>query len=511
MRKAGIAILCIVVLIVIAALIIPSFLDVNQYRGKIQAELQQRLGRQVSLGTMHLRLLPLSFRVDNVTIGEDPRFQSGRPFAQADELDVTAKLLPLLHKDVQISSLDLKRPHIELIRSANGTWNFSSLGHPAAGSAAPPATPQAGTKRPGSAPPQPSITKPETQSKSQQQQFELGTLQISDGQIALTDQQKHQSRAVYDHVDLTLKNFAPDKAFSVDMAAHLPGKGTQLLRLKADAGPIDQQNMMNTPLDGSVNMQQVSISAIQEFLNTQALAQMEATISGDMKVKNEGGKLSSKGDLKLQDTVIRGTNVGYPITADYDMTDDLTNDVIHLAKGNVQLGSTPLDVTGDVNTRPTPAQLNLNLKASNVSISDAARLASAMGVAFAPGMTINGKLNADVHAQGAASQPALNGNLSIRDLTAQGKDLPAPVNVKNLELALTPQQIRSNPFTANAGSTNLAIQFALAQYTSPSPTVDATVRTSGAKIDELINMAKAYGVSAVEGMSGSGMLNLDVH
>src|SRR5690348_7250951 len=260
MRKAGIVILCLVVLVVIAALVIPSFLDVNQYRGKIQSELQQRLGRQVSLGTMHLRLLPLSFRVDNVTISEDPRFQSGRPFAQADELDVTAKLLPLLHKDVEISSLDLKRPHIELIRRADGTWNFSSLGHPATSNALQPARPQPGTQQP-----QPPSAKPATQGNSQQQ-FELGTLQISDGQMALTDQQKHQSRAVYDHIDLTLKNFAPDKAFSVDIAAHLPGKGTQLLRLKADAGPIDQQNMMNTPLDGSVNMQQVSISAIQEFL-----------------------------------------------------------------------------------------------------------------------------------------------------------------------------------------------------------------------------------------------------
>ncbi|HZU41560.1 MAG TPA: AsmA family protein, partial [Terriglobales bacterium] len=105
MRKAAVIILSIVVLIIIAALVIPSFLDVNQYHGKIQAELQQRLGRQVTLGNMHLRLLPLSFRVDNVTIGEDPHFPTGRPFAEAQEVDVSVKLLPLLHKDIEISSL----------------------------------------------------------------------------------------------------------------------------------------------------------------------------------------------------------------------------------------------------------------------------------------------------------------------------------------------------------------------------------------------------------------------
>ena len=501
MRKAAVIILSIVVLIIIAALVAPSFLDVNQYHGKVQAELEQRLGRQVSLGTMHLRLLPLSFRVDSVTVGEDPHFQTGHPFAQAQEVDISVKLLPLLRKDIEVSSLDLKRPNIELVRNPGGAWNFSSLGHPAEG-----AQPAPGSQKP------PAQKAPSPQeSQQQQQQFALDSLVISDGQLAITDQQKHQTRAVYDHIDLTLKNFAPAKPFSVDVAAHLPGKGTQVLKLKATAGPIDQQNMLNTPLDGKVNMQQVSIAGIQKFLNTQALAEMEAVISGDAAVKNQAGKMASNGNLKLQDLVLRGTQIPYPITANYDVTDDLTNDVIHIAKGNIQLGSTPLDITGDVNTKPTPSQLNLNVKASNVSISEAAQLASAMGMAFAPGMTINGNLNADVHAQGAANQPALNGNLEVKNLSAKGKDLPTPVNVNQVTLNLTPQQIRSNQFTANAGSTNLAVQFGLAQYTSPSPVVDATLRTAGAKIEELINIAKAYGVTAVDGMSGTGTVNLDVH
>ena len=51
----------------------------------------------------------------------------------------------------------------------------------------------------------------------------------------------------------------------------------------------------------------------------------------------------------------------------------------------------------------------------------------------------------------------------------------------------------------------------IAQYTSPSPTVDATFKTVNGKVDELLNIAKAYGVSAVEGMSGSGAITLDVH
>ena len=51
----------------------------------------------------------------------------------------------------------------------------------------------------------------------------------------------------------------------------------------------------------------------------------------------------------------------------------------------------------------------------------------------------------------------------------------------------------------------------IAQYTSPSPTVDATLKTVNGKVDELLNIAKAYGVDAVEGMSGSGAITLDLH
>jgi hypothetical protein len=59
--------------------------------------------------------------------------------------------------------------------------------------------------------------------------------------------------------------------------------------------------------------------------------------------------------------------VGYPITADYDVNDDLAADLLTIKKGTVKLGQTPLDATGTVNMRPSPAQLDLNLKANNGS------------------------------------------------------------------------------------------------------------------------------------------------
>lgn len=501
MRKLGIAILVIVVLVVLAAAILPRFLDVNRYRGQIQAQLEQRLGRPVSLGNMSLSLLPPSVRIDNVVIGEDPTFKTGKPFAYAQQLYVLMELIPLLRREFEISSLQLQRPQVELVRGTDGRWNFASLGKPA---------PQPGAQGQQTAPPQAAPKQQAAPQPGEQQKFELAELTIKDGQMAITDLQKRTPRAVYDHIDLTLRDYAPDKAFKITAAAHLPGTGAQLAKIDGTGGPIDQNTPMNTPFDGELNLDEVSISGLQKFLNSQALAGTDATVSGSATVKNENGRMASSGSLKLDNPVVRGINIGYPITADYDVSNDLKSEILQINKAQVKLGNTPLDISGSMNTAPTPALVDMQVKAGGVSLGEAARLASAFGVAFNPNMQVAGKLNADIHAKGPTSTPALNGNLRARDVNISGKDVPQPIRVPSIDLALTPDAIRSNEFTATTGGTALTMRFNLLQYTSKSPNVDATIRTHNANVGELLSIAQAYGVTAADGMSGSGIISLDV-
>jgi uncharacterized protein involved in outer membrane biogenesis len=104
----------------------------------------------------------------------------------------------------------------------------------------------------------------------------------------------------------------------------------------------------------------------------------------------------------------------------------------------------------------------------------------------------------------------LNGQLSARNLDISGKEIPQPVKVNDITLALTPETVRSNEFAATTGSTTVNVSFALSQYTAPNSSINATLRAPNARIGELINIAKAAGVSAVDGMSGDGALSLDV-
>ncbi len=228
MRKLAIAIGILVLLIIVVGLVLPHVIDVNQYRGQIQAQVQKQLNRPVQLGEMSLSVFPLAVRVKNVVIGEDPNFHSNVPFADVQQLDISVKLLPLLSKDVEVKSLELERPKIELIRNAAGDWNFATLGH---NSTAPQTSPTA------AAPQSARSRLPQRQAAGKPSEFTLGELKIVDGQIAVTDNQKHESRAVYDHIDASLKDYAPGKPFSLDVAAHLPGTGSQTLQFRAKAVP----------------------------------------------------------------------------------------------------------------------------------------------------------------------------------------------------------------------------------------------------------------------------------
>ena len=525
MRKLGITILVIIVIIVVAAGIFAATFNVNKYRGTIQSELQKQLGRQVTLGDMHLGLFPPSLKVKDLAIADDPRFNTAKPFVEANELDVSVKLLPLLHKAVEIRSLNLQRPSVELIKNEQGVWNFASIGHPEqAGQQPVPPTPQqtppAKGKHPAKQQPKeqpkpepstPASSQPSQPSSSSQQNFSLGDLVIRDGQISLTDMTKSKTPAVYDHIDLTLKNFAPDQPFTIDAAAHLPGAGNQEVRLQGKGGPLQQNNPATTPFDGTLSLKQVEIAGLSKFLNSPALVNTNGIVSGETKINSQSGNANVQGQTTITNAKIQGNDVPFPIVADYNLTDNLASDLLTIQQSTIKLGSTPVLINGTMNSKSTPAQIDMNVKADKVSLAEMAKLAAASGKALSPGTDVTGTVNANINAKGAADKPALNGTITADNVQMSGKDVPQPVQVSNVNLNLTPTQIQSNNFNITSGQTTVNALLNLKNYTGANPIIDATLKAPNAQLPALLAMAKAYGVKNVDKLQGQGTLNLDMH
>jgi len=125
-RTLIISALAVIAVVVIAIAILTSTVD--RFRPQIQSELQRKLNRQVTLGHLGLRLFPFSVKIESFTIGEDPAFSTGKPFAQAGEVFVSAGLFSLISGSPEVKSLLLDKPEIQLVKNAKGVWNFSTLG-----------------------------------------------------------------------------------------------------------------------------------------------------------------------------------------------------------------------------------------------------------------------------------------------------------------------------------------------------------------------------------------------
>ncbi len=113
--------------------------------------------------------------------------------------------------------------------------------------------------------------------------------------------------------------------------------------------------------------------------------------------------------------------------------------------------------------------------------------------------------------KGPSNSPQLSGSIRAVGLSASGGEIKQPVSIPEIDLTLSPDSIISNTFKATSGSTSLAMAFSLLQYATANRAIDATMKTDGANVGELLNIAKTYGLEAAKGVSGDGKLTLDVH
>lgn len=127
-----------VLLLSFAGWLAPQFFSAERFRGRVQLGLERALGRQVSFGSLSLRLLPRpGFSLENVVIGEDPAF-AAEPFARVDRMDCDLRLRSLLRWKLDILQLSLERPSFNIVRNSSGHWNLESLlGHQSPGPSSP--------------------------------------------------------------------------------------------------------------------------------------------------------------------------------------------------------------------------------------------------------------------------------------------------------------------------------------------------------------------------------------
>jgi AsmA family/AsmA-like C-terminal region len=113
--------------IVLLAALAPPFINVNRYRNRVAEALGRALGREVTVSRIELKLLPRpGIVLSNFAVAENPTY-GAEPMLRADTVTAFLRLTSLWRGRLEIGTLDLDSPSLNLVRRPDGHWNVEDL------------------------------------------------------------------------------------------------------------------------------------------------------------------------------------------------------------------------------------------------------------------------------------------------------------------------------------------------------------------------------------------------
>ncbi len=117
-----------VLLIVAAVIVIPFFVDPNDYKPQIAAAVKQHTTREIEIeGDLVLSVFPwLGIETGKISLSNAPGF-GDNPFAEIEHTEIKVKLLPLFSKKIEVNRIVVKGLILNLAKNKNGVSNWEDL------------------------------------------------------------------------------------------------------------------------------------------------------------------------------------------------------------------------------------------------------------------------------------------------------------------------------------------------------------------------------------------------
>jgi AsmA protein len=225
-----------VALVIIALLIVPSFVDLQSYKPRIEKMVSEATGRPFSIGgDIDLSLFPwVGFSSSDIHLGNPPGFEE-KDFASLKTIEVRVKLIPLISKDIQVKRFIMEEPRIALEKSKSGRTNWEDMGKKSAEAAPKPEKEKAPEGGAGEGLPIAGLA--------------VGEFAVTKGSIIWIDHSKGERKEVSD-VNLRLEDVSLDRPIRLALSALLDGKP---IELKGNVGPLGKEPGKGTmPVDLSI-------------------------------------------------------------------------------------------------------------------------------------------------------------------------------------------------------------------------------------------------------------------
>jgi AsmA protein len=393
MKKLWMIVAGFLALLLLAVFALPFVIDANYFRPTIESRLQGALGRQVKIGNLSLSAFRGHLSAADISISDDPAFSS-QPFVQAESLDVGIELIPLiLSRDLRIRSITLRRPELVLLRSADGTWNFSSLGR--------------GSVR---------KAQPTDEEPSGASAFSVQRLSITDGRMSVGTSAKNVQ--TYEDVNLTAENVSFTQSFPFSLRASAPRGGA--LQVEGRAGPVDSRDTTRTPLEAKLTLRGVDIASTGFVDPSSGFA---GTLDTESEVRSDGAKAQAKGSATLTGArlVAAGSPATQPISLDYSAAYDLVKRTGELTNGQLTTGKSTLSASGTFDMQGASPAVNVKVSAPSIPVADIQALLPAIGMSLPAGSSLSeGNAKANLSLEGPIDRLVTAGNVEMSNARISG-------------------------------------------------------------------------------------------
>ena len=451
----------VVVLLLLAVLLVPLFVNANTFRSTLETQLSDALGRKVTLGNLSFSVFSGGLVADNISIADDPAFSS-KPFLQAKSLHIGVEVAPLLfHRQLLVTSFVADSPSINLVHNAQGTWNFSDMGR------------NAGSRTQN------------TQKESALPNFTVGEIKVVNGTAVVSDVPLTGTPFTYSNLNLSASDFSFAKSFPFDLSASLPGGG--LLDAKGNAGPVNQKDASDTPLNATIHLKHfdpVAAGVIQANQGVSMLADVTAQVTSNGQTLTSNGTVNAA-QLQL---VANGSPTPNPVNISYTVNHNLDARSGQINDLSINTGGVALHVKGTYAMTGPQVTLALQLAAPNLPINQVEALLPAAGVRLPSGSSLQGgTLTANLAITGLATAPTISGPIEVDNTKLAGFDLSSKIG-------------GLKPASGSQGGTELQ-------------TVRANVNSSsqGTRIDNLYASVPQLGTATGAGtVSPQGALNFQM-
>jgi AsmA protein len=383
-------------LFILALVLVPLLINVDNYRPDVETKLSAALGRTVHVGKLEASLLSGGAKASDISISDDPAFGQD-PFLKAGSVKIGLELLPLIFsKQIRVTSISVENPEIVLLRNAAGKWNYSTLGTAAARAQSAPA---------GAAP-----------------DFSVGRFEIVNGKITMGQSTGHAARRerVYQKVHLLASNISATSSMPFTVSAETPGGGS--LELEGQAGPLDQQDSAKSPMQAKVTLEHADVGSTGFFDPNSGLA---GVLDFDGKITSDGHKMHSDGKGKANNMklVKGGAPARQSVSLDYISDFQLDTDTGTL-EAHLHVGGSTANVTGTLNTKGETTTARLKIQTQGMAVNDAEGLLPAFGVTLPSGSSLQGgTINADLTADGPLDRLVITGPVTVSGTRLTGYDL----------------------------------------------------------------------------------------